>query len=547
MLNLFLNEMPVHLPDDFSMTMNIKNPIFSEIGNYSYPFKIPNTPQNQFIIDFIHRIESTKNPYTQFNGRFEFNGIPVFNGTAKFRVFNKDSFEGTIYDREGDFNYRRKNMGLRDFQYYDYHFATEQLGVDFATGCNDKYYPVRHVAFPMIRDLKYNGDYAPPDNQLQYINYQDNSGVLTLLTYYYHHRTFIVPMVFLRSALYHIFNGLGYTIPADQDFFNDTDLNKLVIYNSLSNNTLCPDFTYKTTDIYAKMHLPKMSLNDFFTSLENFFNIRFFINESLKTVKIVSVDSIITSLEYVDFDKDVLSISTELETEFPGIMLSLKLDGGDSYAGTHLESEGTLFEALKPEVELLSQLPAWPSCEIGEIRYVKSITAYYQVTPNTYPPSWIVCTNDFWTRKFFRSPDKQEELPISSLYAPSFGTYSWGECGNALADWKDISLRLAFVRRYPSENFMCANHSTTNYNLWMKQESSVINNTVMSQWHKNTLEFKHNTRLVKVVKLMTVTEFQTLDFSKKVRIHGVNYLIKSIQVNFKKNLIAPAMLDLYKC
>jgi hypothetical protein len=295
------------------------------------------------------------------------------------------------------------------------------------------------------------------------------------------------------------------------------------------------------------MHLPKISLNEFLVALEGFFNIRFFIDEIHKTVRIISIDSIVSSPDYVDYDKDILSISTELEADFPGIMLSVKMDSGDSYCQTHLEPEMALFDCLKPEVDLLGQLPTWPSCEIGDIRYVKSLNAYYTVTSTTYPPSWIVSTNDFWSRKFFRSPDKQDELPMSSLYAPSFGTYSWVECGNALADWKDISLRLAFVRRYFNQNFMGAYHSTTNYNLWMKQESSSIPNTVMSQWHKKTLEFKHSTRLVKVVKLMTVTEFQTLDFSKKVMIHGVKYLIKSIQVNFKKNLIAPALLDLYKC
>ena len=140
---------------------------------------------------------------------------------------------------------------------------------------------------------------------------------------------------------------------------------------------------------------------------------------------------------------------------------------------------------------------------------------------------------------------------MSSVWASGFGNYGWVRCGNALADWKDISLRLFFTKRYVSNGtdpmFMAGFHGTTNYNLWMKQQSSSIPNTVMSQWHKNTLEFKHNTRLVKVVKLMTVTEFQTLDFSKKIRIHGINYLIKSIQVSFKKNLIAPALLDLYKC
>ena len=172
-------------------------------------------------------------------------------------------------------------------------------------------------------------------------------------------------MVFLRSALYHIFKGLGYTIPADQDFFNDTDLNKLVIYNSLSNNQLCPDFTYKCTDIYAKMHLPKISLNEFLVALEGFFNIRFFIDEIHKTVRIISIDSIVSSPDYVYYDKDVLSISTDLEADFPGIMLSVKMDSGDSYCQTHLEPEMALFDSLKPEVDLLGQLPTWPSCELG--------------------------------------------------------------------------------------------------------------------------------------------------------------------------------------
>ena len=101
------------------------------------------------------------------------------------------------------------------------------------------------------------------------------------------------------------------------------------------------------------MHLPKISLNEFLVALEGFFNIRFFIDEIHKTVRIVNIDNIVSSLDYVDFDKDILSISTELEGGFPGIMLSVKMDSGDSYCQSHLEPEMALFDCLKPEVDQL--------------------------------------------------------------------------------------------------------------------------------------------------------------------------------------------------
>jgi hypothetical protein len=546
MLSLQINGEYCDLGDDFSFTMNLKSPIFSsDTGSASYPFKIPNTERNARLMGFKHRPENTGNVYQTAQGTFLWDNKILFQGTLKMKILNSKSFEGALYEGSGDFNYCRKNMGIRDFEYYDYHFENEQEGADFATGCNDKYYPERHVAFPQIRDYKYISDTPGPDNQIWYINNQNNSGVITLLTDFYKNRTNIVPMVFLRSALFHIFTGLGYTILSDHDFFNDTDLNKLVIYNSLSCNGLCPDFTYNFTDIYAKMHLPKMSLNDFLKALENFFNIRFFMDYINKTVKIINIDEVISAASYIDFEKNIISLSTELETDFPGIMLSLKLDSGDSYCQTELDPESSLFDFLRPEVDYLSQLPSWPTCEINEIRYVKSLNAYYIVTPTTYPPSWIPSSLSFWSRKFFRSPDKQEELPLSSLYAPSFGTYSWVECGNALADWKDITLRLIFVRQYYNEHFMGGYHSTTNYNLWMKNENSSILNSVMDKWHKKTLEFKHTTRLVKITKQMDFMDFINFDFSRKYLIGGIKYLIKTIQVNLKKDQIMPALMECY--
>lgn len=42
MLSLHIDNRPVELPPDFSVTMNLKSPIFGDVGSYSYPFKIPN-------------------------------------------------------------------------------------------------------------------------------------------------------------------------------------------------------------------------------------------------------------------------------------------------------------------------------------------------------------------------------------------------------------------------------------------------------------------------------------------------------------------------
>ena len=90
--------------------------------------------------------------------------------------------------------------------------------------------------------------------------------------------------------------------------------------------------------------------------------------------------------------------------------------------------------------------------------------------------------------------------------------------------------------------FVNAENETANYSLWYPGGKGIY-----AKWWMEYLNFKRTTKLIKIEKLMTFTELQNFDFSRKYRINGINYLIKSIQVVLKKHSIQPALLECYPC
>ena len=46
MLSILIADQSLDLSDDFSISLNLKSPIFNDVGDYSFPFKVPSTPRN---------------------------------------------------------------------------------------------------------------------------------------------------------------------------------------------------------------------------------------------------------------------------------------------------------------------------------------------------------------------------------------------------------------------------------------------------------------------------------------------------------------------
>ena len=544
MLSLKIADKEVDLPNDFSCTMNLKSQIFGEVGSYSYPFKLPNTPRNAGLMGFRHRVENTGDVYQTDQGAFLWKGINLFQGSVKLKTLNSKAFEGAIFESEGDFYYSRKNLSLQDVDFGEIDLVYLGARTTWINDCIGKVYPERPIAFPQVRNETY-FDVMPTDPELLNFNYYSN-GLLLNVIYWPPDPSVIVPMLYLRYVLDKIFEKLGYVFD-DSFFSSDPDYNSLVLYNSVNcnENDESGYFHYPLYKILYNYHVPRMTINDFFYGLESFFNIRFFVNNRNKTVKLISLDSIIKSIDYCNSINKIISVSTEPEDPIFGYKFEMDLDSDDGTQESIATTDEVKISYIKTPVNSVNDLPVWPAATELDIRYVIETDSFYRMTSGT----WILFDmNDFITHTKYQYKSiigESISTKVSPVLERVFAPGEWVEAGNKQINWKEITPRLFFVTPYYENGtfYMIAGTSYTDgTSLCYNGNTGLFN-----KQFKSFIDFRMSTKLVKIIAQLDYNVIKDFDFSRKYMINGINYLVKSIQVTLKKDRIMPALLECYPC
>lgn len=539
MLSLKVNGEAVDLPDDFSVTSNLKSPIFNEIGSYSYPFKFRNTPRNARIIGFLHRQEGIRDPFVSAPSQLLWNGNLLEETEIKYSQIDSSIIEGTMLQAEGSFFNAIKERMMRAVNTGEFIFPSEFNAIDYINYCNGRYYPEVNVAFPKIQNLDY-FDPVTEDPQQQYFNYHKADNRIYAFTDLAN-RTVIVPFVFLRHVLMSVFKDAGYKL-TDYMFSKHADYNKLVVYNSLTCNSLMTDFTYTLLDIFTSLHLPNNKVTEFLTGIETHFNCRFFVDNLMKQARCISVDDILKSSDYIEFSDRIEKISLDLTNQKTGFLFQMELDSDDTVVEELTDLEDRHTDFIRPSVPTLYDLPQFPNAEIGEIRSVEAQgNMYYKLQTNK---QWIAIPQifqDVFSQFFFRDFSEKVDSKFSTLANP--GNAYEVKCGNKMASWKDATPRVFFVVKdtYYGSNNMIGRNQTSAFSLNFNQS-----NNIFDTHYKTYFNWFIQTRPVKIVKQMTFEEIRSLDFSRKYRINGMDYLIKTVRVTFTKDRIKPATLELYK-
>ncbi len=548
MLSLKIDGSPVELPPDFSITLNLKSPIFGETGSYSYPFKLPNTPRNAIRTGFRHRISNTADIYHEFAGTYFWKGMSLFSGTIKLRVLTSDYFEGYLLEGNGDFTYQRKNTSLQNIDFGEMNFETEYVRLNFINQCAQKVYPERNVSFPQILNKSYFDELPTDPGLLNLNNYRASQINITTTEF---NRTIIVPMLYLRYVLKTIFEQLKFTFD-DTFFATDAAYDSLVLYNSVDcNGGEEGFFQYDKLSLFLNYHVPRMSLNDFFSGLETFFNIRFFVNNNTATVKLVSVDQIVKSDEYTEFSDRLISIVTEPEEKITGFHLKMDMSTDDETYTIQAPYQEWVLNSIKPPVQSVSDLAGWPASTIFDTRFVVEQDTYYILNSSK---EWQPITDMYYTWNLFsqwvyKNRDQSIDTKFSSLMSENIDPYN-AIIGNKRDEWESVTPKLLFIRwedngtensRVSGRGFVTLNYLVTHSLLYPGE------NGLMNKYYKAYCDFRISTKLVKIVKQMEFRELKNFDFSKKYMIGGVKYLVKSIQVVLKKDRIMPATLECYIC
>lgn len=541
MLSLKINDAPVEISPDFSITMNLMSPIFNESGSYSYPFNLANTPRNAVSIGFKHRVSSATDIYQEFKGAFLWKGITLFTGTVKLKGLSANAFEGFLMEGNGDWNYQRKKAALQEVDFDELVFSSQQTKLSYINSCINKVYPERDIVFPQILNKTY-FDELPGNTGLHYFNIYINSLLKLKFTESGSERTIIVPMIYVRYLLKRIFEHLRYAFD-DSFFSSDPDYNSLALYNSVDcNSDETGFFQYDPLRLLLNYHVPKMTMNEFFTGLESFFNIRFFVNNNTRTVRLASVDSIVKARDYIEYSKQIVSIRIEPEEQIMGYDLSMAMETDDEIFTARKELDDLRLSHLKDSVQGISDLNPWPSDEILDLRYVIDQGIYYTLWTDKAWRPWYD-NIELYLQYRYRNKDQTIETKFSTLLNYNIGDDA--VIGSARKDWKAVTGKLFFTRYVENGdigNKVSATPLTIMNSLYYGGEHGLFNKR-----YKSYCDFRISTKLVRIVKQMQFSEIKDFDFTKKYMVNGVLYLVKRIQVVLKKDRIMPATLECYTC
>ena len=540
------------LGDTISISWELRSPMFYDAGSRSYPFQFPSTLNNRKILGFRHRIEGINSIYDELPCAIAFNNIDLFHGILKFTIANKDHYEAVVYQREGDLNYMAQKMMLGDLNYGGFDYGTDVLGLAVANGIyaqdpSQWYFPNQTMAWPML----YNENYFDPPTDIderKFYNFRWSPSYY-MSRYTDPSKPYVnIPFVFLRHAFNTVISGLGYSLN-DLLFTSQADLNKLIIYNSLSNNNLCQEFSYTMKNCYLNLHLPRISVADFFNNIEKYFNARMFVQDLEKTISMVPLDKIVDGIgDVINYDKGLISRSIELFDQDPitGFQYAMDLDSADSHLKLWTDQSEYYNKWMKPPVDTVSALPAWPYAIPGDVRYVVATGKFYRflITKTWYQDPSIAEVDI--AHYYYKKYGDSISIPLSSLKCsyPAMGSYFMTDCGNQQKDWPDIKFRVLFVDHYavpgtsPVIYIPIGTDHTSNFTLWMQGS-----NNMFDKFFKKTCDFYLYTKPVKVQRVMTLDEIKELDFTRKYMMDSVKYLLRRVQFTFKKDRISPAVME----
>jgi len=539
MLSLEINGTALDLPKEFSLTLNLKSPMFNDIGDYSFPFKIPCTDRNKSILGWKHRIETTSNQYEVFDGCISFNGSVIFSGVVRIREANLDFYEGALFVQNGSFNYKVKEAYLDEQALGEIHFANENEALSFYNTIKNYSYP--DVDFQMPECFNY--DYFDPptvDAELMSYNRTSNSGMMKLLSVE-GARMLLVPMFYLRFVINKVINLMGYSV-VDEFFSQGKDLSTLVIYNSFSVN----DLYWTIKDLYYQVHMPHVKIGKFFTDIQKFFNCTFLVDDHLTVVRIVGNQDRLKALPYIDFSDNILALSNQISDQILGVQLSMTADNGDKVYEDLTAAESDFFDHLKASVQTYADLPGRPITNLLDLRYVIGENKWYQFG-NGGANTWLeVSPSEFLYINFmYGQPLENSKTEIGiCMVCPQDEVL--GRVGNLGTDYAKIVPKLAFasLREDRSHNMKvsCYPYSDDFRLIWYGT------NGLFNKFHRDWYDWSFSSRkLIQVTKQMSYLDLKALDFGSKYRIGGVNYLLSEVQVTLNMDCLKPAVIKAFTC
>jgi len=540
MLSIHIGDQSLDLSDDFSVSLNLKSPLFNDVGDYSFPFKVPSTARNVSILGWKNRIASARSIYEAFDGSIRWNGMVLYSGQVKIKTAGEKNFEGALYINKGNFNFEVKELFLNRVDLGMKSFDSDQQAEDYFNWSLAHFYPEVDFSMPQISNPAF---YDPPatNPELMAYNYIFPDGWLHRTTSDGQNRTILVPFLYLKYVLNRLAENFGYRLE-DEFFTSGEELSRLVVYNSVN----LGEVLFGMQRLYYCRLVPAIKVGEFISGLEKWFNCSFHVDTLKRSIRIVGNKEVLLHSDIVEFSNNILSISQEVPEEVTGFRFLLGPDGGDTAYQAQLDAEKGISERIKGAARDFSDIPPYPFTLLGDIYYMLDTNAWWQlgINPCTFLIEWQqLPAGPMLTDKFFyKWGDKKNKFETVFSSLPDH--FISVNCGNLGADFQKITPRLFWVGRtggwgMPERLMGFANNS--NFSLRYPGPNGLFN-LYWKEWADWIMETRKS---VKIEKQMDFIALKSIDFTKRYRINGMNFLISEISVTLNKSTIKPARLKCF--
>lgn len=286
MIELYISQRPVVIPEDINFTFLFENPYFTSNGNSSYNIELPleGCSENIRIFGHLHRLWTPKSRLT-YTAELRDNGRVMLNGTAIVNEVTNTSVKVQLVSGNSEFNFRtsqdgyinKLDLGTINFPYI------EHLGqlVDASR---------KHEFYGSVDELP--GVWCP----VKYTDQYYNRMILELGTPNFHPRAFynnICVQPYLTYVLKKLVAYFGYEIGIND--IENSFLRNLYIVNAV-----------QSTKVAAA--LPKWTLSEFLDELEKFCAVVTVVDENTKTVNFVGLSDF-----YENYDTVVIPADDVIE------------------------------------------------------------------------------------------------------------------------------------------------------------------------------------------------------------------------------------------
>jgi hypothetical protein len=312
MTELYIDRQQVILPRDFSLTVLEENPFFTKNGKYTYDLTLSLLePVNTMIFKHYNRPNNNESIVTGRSARLIADSRIVLNGTEIILEITDAEVKVQLVSGESELNY---------FINSDQRINTLELGnVD-----DDPDYVPGIPETGELSNAKVLWIPVYSINEDRVINECDIWHHNEMLM---HLRKFL-PQPFLYHVVERIINAIGYSVKSNI-LATDVRFNVLYIVNGIH------------TKKYNKM-LPDWTIKDFFSELEQLFNIVFLIDEELKEVDIIFKKNFydtskIISIPYV-LDEFVQKIDKETRDDYSVANIGYALPDHEYFSFQNIET-----------------------------------------------------------------------------------------------------------------------------------------------------------------------------------------------------------------